>query len=108
MRLNATDYIQSKPQSLAKLTLPAWIIMKEVVYRLPDKELTFQSGPAGFNNLSDGYYLVSYKDSSAIGSVYFTDKNDSNYVYLIGMDGPNSESLSSFGDIAKTWSSKKP
>ena len=55
MRLNATDYIQSKPQSLAKLTLPAWIIMKEVVYRLPDKELTFQSGPAGFDNLPDGY-----------------------------------------------------
>lgn len=108
MRLNATDYIQSKPQSLAKLTLPAWIIMKEVVYRLPDKELTFQSGPAGFDNLPDGYYLVSYKDSSAIGSVYFTDKNDSNYVYLIGMDGPNADSLSSFGDIAKTWSSKKP
>ena len=61
-----------------------------------------------FDNLPDGYYLVSYKDSSAIGSVYFTDKNDSNYVYLIGMDGPNSDSLSSFGDIAKTWSSKKP
>ena len=51
---------------------------------------------------------LNYKDSSAIGSVYFTDKNDSNYVYLIGMDGPNADSLSSFGDIAKTWSSKKP